>query len=912
MKPILPFTKRSNRPNRWRSRREQWRYGLILALIVTPLIGLIAGLQLFEQANLGLTSLLYAPFPLSDTVAIVAIDDLSLGKYGRSVADWSRERHAELIRTLASGGARVIVFDVLFDTATVNDPAMASAIVDARQTGTRVVLAVAGRQGTQLNTLPTDPLHYRAVLRPVAELQESGAAFGHVNVTPDSDGFVRSLPFVMQSGDPVSEQWFSLSAAAYLSYLRISYNQFGQVAKIGDGQVQLTAQRKIPVDSGKRLLTNYFGGSGAFPNYSYAAVHDGEINPNVFKDKIVLVGALNATGVTDRYLVPIERGTLMAGVEIHANAIESILQNRALVRQPLWSAALFGMLSAIMGAVLFTQLRAREILFAYGALLVLLFIVASYLFTFQQYIPALIYPVLAFTLTGVGALITNIQLEARRRQRVQTLLDSLRRLGEQRLLLADILPRLSVEILGLSGGKGAAIWLWDEGYGDPFRAYGSLHLSDKQDGLIEPVPGKPPIQTMGWSKYDLEAFRAINGNQTVAPENALIVPLYFQNQPVGAIGATWDAKPFTPEQHALLHIFGENAAPLLANARLYTAQLQQKELIESILASSPDPFLVLDDEQRVTRSNIAARQLFSELDTGTPELLALFRNVGLDPKASEAVRAKLAAGQAFEHEITFSERYFNLLGAPLQFNENAWVLEMNNISTLKELDALKTQMIRMASHDLKNPLGVVLGYIDLLLSGRAKEPERFLHMIDDAAKRMQSIITDILNIERLRAGRLDLAAVDIGELLAETFAGFQSQADEKAQTYTLHRPRYVLITQLDSRQFKEALGNLIGNAIKYTPKEGAVTVTLEEETPGNLHLRIQDTGYGIPKDAQANLFKPFYRVRTKDTASIPGTGLGLSLVKAVIEAHGGKIWVDSDEGKGSTFHVELAVKTATD
>lgn len=893
--------------SQWSSRRERLRYGLIIALFLTPLIGLVAGLQLFEQANLGLTNLLYVSFPLSDTVAIVAIDDLSLGKFGRSVADWSRERHAQLIRTLSAGGARVIVFDVLFDAPTPNDQAMADAIADARKAGTRVVLAISGRQGTQLNTSPAETLHYRGVLRPVEAFQEAGAALGHVNVTPDSDGYVRALPFVMESGDPVSEQWFSLSAAAYLSYLRISYAQFGQVAKVGDGQVQLTGQRKIPVDSAKRLLTNFFGASGAFPNYSFAAVHDGEINPNLFKDKVVFVGALNATGVTDRYLVPIERGNLMAGVEIHANALETILQSRALVRQPMALAALFGMLIAIAGSLVFTQLGARMLILSYAASLVVIFLVASLLFSFNQYILALIYPVLALTLAGIGALISNIRLESRRRQRVQTLLDSLGRLGEQRLLLTDILPRLSSEILGLSGGNGAAIWIWDEEHHDPVRAYGSLHLSEKQKGLIPATPSRTAIQTIGWNSYDLDAFRAIDQHQSLQANQALIVPLYFQNQPVGAIGATHGEKPFNREQLALLHIFGENAAPLLANAKLYTGQLQQKELIESILASSPDPILVLDDQQRVMRSNLSAQQLFAELGDGTPDLGALLRNVGVDQKVRDDISKTLNNDLAFEHEVSFGERHFVLLGAPLQINENSWVLEMNNISTLKELDALKTQMIRMASHDLKNPLGVILGYTDLLLGGRGKDPERFLRMIDTAARQMQAIINDILNIERLRAGRLDLELSDMGELLTETFEEYHAQAEEKAQTFTLRRPRYALMMLLDKRQLKEAISNLIGNAIKYTPKEGAVTVSLEQKENW-LYLSIQDTGYGIPKDAQANLFKPFYRVRTKDTASIPGTGLGLSLVKAVIEAHGGKIWLDSDEGKGSIFHVELPIK----
>lgn len=903
--------RREQRPER---RLIRLRHGLLIGGVVSLFMVGAASFRLFDQAQLWLSNLLYADIPTSGQVVIIAIDDLSLGEFGRSVADWSRERHARLISILAGGGARVISFDILFDAPTAEDDQLAKAITDARAgtAGTRVVMAVSGRQGTQLNELPDQLMRYRGILTPVEGLQNAGVALGHVNVSPDADGYVRHIPVIMQSGDEQSaslRRWLSLSAATYLTWLRIPPSLFDQVVRETENTVRLTDKRIVPVDPGKRLLTNFFGGSGTFAHYSFAAVYKGEINPALFKDKIVLVGALNATGLVDRYLVPIDRGDIMAGVEIHANALETLLQNRPLTSQP-WAAVIVSILLVSFGsALLFIQLPVRFVPVAYAVLFIGGVLAASLAFSLNDYVAQLAYPALALTLTMIGVLFSDIQIEASRRRAIQRILDSLARLGSERLLLKEVLPQLFAEILALLDCQGAAIWLWDEEHQEPQRVFGSLHLSEKALGLITPGDSLEQPLSMGWSTYDLTALSTILDRAPYYKKEAAIIPLTHQGHPVGAIGAARAARTFTIEQLDLMQVFATNAAPILANARLYTAQLQQKELIESILTETPDPILVLGDDQRVIRTNEAARLLFpdlvSEVEDGT-SFLSLLTASGVEDKQRTALEIGLNRAVSFEQEIGFGERHFKLLGAPLHINRDAWVLVLNDISTLRELDSLKTQMIRMASHDLKNPLGVVLGYTDLMLSGRAKEPDRFLRMIHDAAKRMETIINDILNIERLRAGRLDLALIDLGDLLAETFAEYQDQARDKAHTFTLERPPAPLLSQIDRRQFQEAISNLIGNAIKYTPNEGSVTVRLSA-TGDLIHLHVADNGYGMAKDAQANLFKPFYRVRTRETASIPGTGLGLSLVKAVIEAHGGRLWVESDEGKGSTFYIEMSI-----
>jgi signal transduction histidine kinase len=232
-------------------------------------------------------------------------------------------------------------------------------------------------------------------------------------------------------------------------------------------------------------------------------------------------------------------------------------------------------------------------------------------------------------------------------------------------------------------------------------------------------------------------------------------------------------------------------------------------------------------------------------------------------------------------------------------------------ATLAELSMLKTRMIRMASHDLKNPLGVVITYGTLIQEDVQANPDslspehaRFVNSMVKSAHDMLHIIEDILNLEKMRSGNIKRDPLSLHFLLEEVVSRHELEAQEKHQTLTKHLPDEPSLVQGDYRQLFQAVTNLVGNAIKYTPDGGHIDVRLvpNEHT---LRIEVQDDGYGISSEAQKNLFQEFYRVRTARTAHIEGTGLGLSLVRAVVEAHGGKIWVTSAEGVGSTFFVEL-------
>jgi PAS domain S-box-containing protein len=229
---------------------------------------------------------------------------------------------------------------------------------------------------------------------------------------------------------------------------------------------------------------------------------------------------------------------------------------------------------------------------------------------------------------------------------------------------------------------------------------------------------------------------------------------------------------------------------------------------------------------------------------------------------------------------------------------------------LERLQQTQRDMIRIANHDLKNPLSVLLGYLEIFNMDRDKfEPlyQEAVDMMRRSADRMNQIMDDILTLERIeqRATGGTYTRLNLLSLVQQAMREFQPQANAKALHFTLENPTLVPEGVIgDAAELYEAVVNFVSNAIKYTPEGGSVTVRLEE-TSDALRFEVQDTGYGIPEEQQAHLFQPFFRVGTNATKEIEGTGLGLHLVKNIIERHGGSIHFRSIYGKGSTFGFQL-------
>ncbi len=229
-----------------------------------------------------------------------------------------------------------------------------------------------------------------------------------------------------------------------------------------------------------------------------------------------------------------------------------------------------------------------------------------------------------------------------------------------------------------------------------------------------------------------------------------------------------------------------------------------------------------------------------------------------------------------------------------------------------ELEKLKSEMIRMASHDLRNPLNNIMGYIELLAltleeSGSSPQLEMYLDNLRRSTHTMRSLLEDLLTLERIESERESAwQSVDFSGLVLDVVEAQRSSAELKRQSLVLQRDSGAPLVMGSEMQLRQAIANLVSNAIKYTPDDGRVDIQLEYHNE-RLRLTVEDNGYGISPERQKRIFERFYRAQEPGTDHIGGTGLGLSLVKTVVERHGGMVWFESEPGVGSTFGFWLPV-----
>jgi PAS domain S-box-containing protein len=226
---------------------------------------------------------------------------------------------------------------------------------------------------------------------------------------------------------------------------------------------------------------------------------------------------------------------------------------------------------------------------------------------------------------------------------------------------------------------------------------------------------------------------------------------------------------------------------------------------------------------------------------------------------------------------------------------------------VSELEQLKTDMIRIAAHDLRNPLSAIVGFTELLQGSKDNltgEQQEMITLMRRAGQQMQSIITNILSLQRIEQQGYNREKVDLAEVTQHAFEDSLNRAQMKSLDYSLEVPDEPLYVEGDNAQLCEAIDNLINNAIKYTPDGGKVQVKLSEKS-GLVVFEVEDNGIGVPEDQQARLFQPFFRVNTVEVNKIEGTGLGLHLVRNIVERHGGRMRFESVYHQGSKFGFQL-------
>jgi signal transduction histidine kinase len=233
---------------------------------------------------------------------------------------------------------------------------------------------------------------------------------------------------------------------------------------------------------------------------------------------------------------------------------------------------------------------------------------------------------------------------------------------------------------------------------------------------------------------------------------------------------------------------------------------------------------------------------------------------------------------------------------------------------LRRLDSLKSQFVSVAAHELRTPLSSILGYVEMLLDGDlgplTGQQRASLETVERSANRLIAITRNLLDLTRIEAGTilLSLKPVDLGALLRAVVTEYEPELAARDHGVTLELPRHLPPALCDEGRAAQIVGNLLSNAAKYTPPGGTISVRLgRDEQEGFLRVSVSDEGPGISLEDQEQLFTRFYRGEGARQSGEAGTGLGLPIARSLVELHGGRIWLESQPGAGSTFLITLPI-----
>lgn len=345
--------------------------------------------------------------------------------------------------------------------------------------------------------------------------------------------------------------------------------------------------------------------------------------------------------------------------------------------------------------------------------------------------------------------------------------------------------------------------------------------------------------------------------------------------------------------------------------------------LEALFASIGEGAIATDEKGSITRINQAALRLLGLKRTEAIGKHFLSVIVAVHENGHPVDVYDRPIVKAFQTGKTISARTLYLLKdgtiLPVQITVAPIILRGRPIGAIEvfrdltdeiESDKLKSDFISIASHQLRTPLSAINMYTRMLRDGLAGELSEqqlpYIQTILTSVERMNVLIDTLLNITRIEAGGIVIKSqtVQVDELAREMLVEFQPAASAKSITLTADIPAGMAPLRTDSLLVKEICANLLSNAIKYTPEGGKVHFGLKETT-NDVHWTVSDTGYGIPKSDQKNIFLKFFRANNITRKDVSGTGLGLYLIKNIADSLGGDLWFESVENEGSTFHFSL-------
>lgn len=408
--------------------------------------------------------------------------------------------------------------------------------------------------------------------------------------------------------------------------------------------------------------------------------------------------------------------------------------------------------------------------------------------------------------------------------------------------------------------------------------------------------------------------------------NAVAMPMVAGNRTTGALFVDrTETRPLGESELALLETCSSEVALALENARLFSqtdAALKRRlGELEAIIASMGEGLIVTDARGIVLYCNRAAQAILA-LDApsmvGRPleswqealstrvvqpkEWRKLVADALKSPQGKGSLDLLVQAAERREVQATL----FGIKGHDRRLGFGAI---LRDVTKDREIDRMKSEFVSVASHELRTPMTAILGFAELLLmraKGLPEEQYKWLEMIHGEAQRLSRIVEDLLNVSRIETGRLSLEIEPL--MLMPVVEAVVSQIGQgcRSHSFSLDIPEGLPEVSADGSKLHQVLYNLVDNAVKYSPGGGVVRVRAEvDESEGMMKVGVEDQGVGIPDSELARLFTRFHRVDRAETVGLRGTGLGLYIVKSLVEMMGGRVWVQSVLHQGATFYFNL-------
>lgn len=407
-------------------------------------------------------------------------------------------------------------------------------------------------------------------------------------------------------------------------------------------------------------------------------------------------------------------------------------------------------------------------------------------------------------------------------------------------------------------------------------------------------------------------------------KSLLVAPLRVKSQTLGVFHLFSDSENnFTESDVRFFAILASQAAIVVNSSYMYQEIAEERKKDDALLSSIGEGVMALDREGQIILLNAVGEKITGYLEEETlgKEFLSLFalqdKQQNLIPAQDSPVCKVLGSGKPLVwEEIYLKRRNGEIFPCWLSCSATrdaedriiGAIVVFRDITKDLELEQMKHELISIATHELRTPITGIKGYLDMVLEGDAGEinPEAkaMLQEVVKINERLADLVDDLLNVGRVEQGRIEVkpVAMDLANLVESVVKELKLQAEAKKLNLIVN-PGNLPQVKADPDRVKQVLVNLIGNAVKYT-EAGQVEVTFAQDEKMVI-CNVRDTGIGMKPEEQKHLFEQFYRAKNEKTRQIIGTGLGLWITKKIVEMMGGKIWVESVEGKGSTFSFSL-------